>query len=105
MQFIETPIFAKRITSLLSEQDYRLLQLELAIRPDSGDLIKQSGGLRKIRWAGSGRGKRGGIRVIYYFVDAKQQVYMLFAYAKNESDDLTVDQVKLLKNLVMEYLK
>ena len=105
MQFIETPIFTKRITSLLSEQDYRLLQLELAIRPDSGDLIKQSGGLRKIRWAGSGRGKRGGIRVIYYFIDAKQQIFMLFAYAKNESDDLTVDQVKLLKNLVMEYLK
>lgn len=105
MQFIETPIFTKRITSLLSDQDYRLLQLELAIRPDSGDLIKQSGGLRKIRWSGSGRGKSGGIRVIYYFVDAKQQVYMLFAYAKNESDDLSVDQVKLLKNIVMEYLK
>ena len=105
MQFIETPIFTKRITSLLSDQDYRLLQLELAIRPDSGDLIKQSGGLRKIRWSGSGRGKRGGIRVIYYFVDAKQQVYMLFAYAKNESDDLSVEQVKLLKNIVMEYLK
>jgi hypothetical protein len=51
------------------------------------------------------RGKRGGIRVIYYFVDAKQQVYMLFAYAKNESDDLSVDQVKLLNNIVMEYLK
>lgn len=105
MQFIETPIFTKRITSLLAEQDYRLLQLELALRPDSGDLIKQSGGLRKIRWAGSGRGKRGGIRVIYYSVDTKQQIYMLFAYAKNESDDLTAEQLKLLKNMVMEYLK
>jgi len=105
MQFIETPIFTKRITSLLGEQDYRLLQLELALRPDSGDLIKQSGGLRKIRWAGSGHGKRGGIRVIYYFVDTKQQIYMLFAYARNESDDLTADQLKLLRNMVMEYLK
>jgi len=89
----------------LGEQDYRLLQLELALRPDSGDLIKQSGGLRKIRWAGSGHGKRGGIRVIYYFVDTKQQIYMLFAYARNESDDLTADQLKLLRNMVMEYLK
>ena len=69
----------------------------MLLGPDSGDLIKQNGGLRKIRWAGSGHGKRGGIRVIYYFVDTKQQIYMLFAYARNESDDLTADQLKTVK--------
>jgi hypothetical protein len=57
---------------------------------DAGDLISRSGGLRKIRVAASGRGKRGGARVIYYWVVAKDQIYMLLAYAKNAQEDLTV---------------
>lgn len=85
--------------------DYHLLQLELAIHPDSGDIIKQSGGLRKKRWGGSGRGKSGGIRVIYYHIEQNDQIYMLFAFAKNESDDLTQEQIKQLRLLVREHLK
>ena len=69
MEFIETPIFTKRIKQLISDKEYHLLQLELTMRPDSGDLIKHSGGIRKKRWAVSGRGKSGGIRVIYYHFD------------------------------------
>lgn len=105
MEFIETPIFTKRIKQLISDMDYHLLQLELAIHPDSGDIIKQSGGLRKKRWGGSGRGKSGGIRVIYYHIEQNDQIYMLFAFAKNESDDLTQEQIKQLRLLVREHLK
>ena len=105
MGFIETPIFTKRIKQLISDEDYHLLQLELAIRPESGDLIKHSGGIRKKRWSASGRGKSGGIRIIYYHIDTSNQIYMLFAYPKNEADDLSQDQIKQLRHLVQEYLK
>jgi len=60
-------------------------------------VIRGSGGIRKLRWAGSGRGKRGGLRVIYYWWVAKDRISMLLVYPKNEQDDLTVDQVKLLR--------
>lgn len=104
MEFLETSIFTKRITDLISDSDYHLLQLELSVRPDSGDIIKGSGGIRILRWAGSGRGKRGGIRVIYYFVSQDNQVFMLYAYPKSKSDDLSEQQIKQLKAVVQEYL-
>lgn len=104
MEFIETPVFTKLITKLISSEDYHLLQLQLSIRPESGDLIKGSGGIRKVRWAESGRGKRGGIRVIYYFIKEDDQIYMLYAYPKSKKDDLSADQLKQLKQLVEEQL-
>ena len=104
MEFFETPIFTRSISKLITDEEYHLLQLQLAIRPESGDVIKGSGGIRKLRWAGSGRGKRGGIRVIYFFYDHDDQIYMLYAYPKNERDDLSKDQLKLLKKLVEESL-
>jgi mRNA-degrading endonuclease RelE of RelBE toxin-antitoxin system len=70
----------------------------LAQRPDAGKIIKQSGGIRKLRWAGSGRGKRGGLRVIYYWWVSKARISMLTVYPKNERDDLTADQLKQLRN-------
>jgi len=70
--------------------------LQLAVRPESGDIIKGSGGIRKLRWAGSGRG----IRVIYYYFTEDEQIYMLYAYPKSKKDDLTADQLKQLKQLV-----
>lgn len=104
MEFLETSVFTKLIQKLISDEEYRLLQLQLSVRPESGDIIKGSGGIRKLRWAGSGRGKRGGIRVIYYSITEDEQVYMLFAYPKNKKDDLTSDQLKQLKQLVEEQL-
>ncbi len=104
MEFIETSIFTKLISKLISNKEYHLLQLHLSIRPEAGDIIKGSGGIRKIRWSGSGRGKRGGIRVIYYFINNDDQIYMLFAYPKNKKDDLSEDQLKQLKKLVEEQL-
>ncbi|MDI6402018.1 type II toxin-antitoxin system RelE/ParE family toxin [Balneolaceae bacterium ANBcel3] len=105
MEFIETPIFTKRIKPLMSDEDYHLLQLELTIRPESGDLIKHSGGIRKKRWTASGQGKSGGTRIVYYYIDTSNQIYMLFAYPKNEADNLSQDQIKQLRHLVQEYLK
>lgn len=104
MEFFETPIFTKLISKLISEEEYHLLQLQLSVRPESGDIIKSSGGIRKLRWAGSGRGKRGGIRVIYYFLNDDDQIYMLYAYPKSKKDDLTADQLKQLKKLVEDQL-
>jgi hypothetical protein len=104
MEFFETPIFTKLIQKLISDEEYQLLQLQLSVRPESGDIIKGSGGIRKLRWAGSGRGKRGGIRVVYYYITEDEQIYMLYAYPKSEKDDLTSDQLKQLKQLVEEQL-
>lgn len=77
--FLETPIFTRQIKVLVEDEAYRELQLRLAANPEAGDLIPRSGGLRKIRMALPGRGKRGGARVIYYWVTAQSQIYMLLA--------------------------
>ena len=105
MQIIETSIFTCRVLELLSDDDYRELQSMLVIRPDAGPVIPGSGGLRKLRWAASGRGKRGGARIIYYWFTSQEHLLMLYIYPKNEQDDLTPDQVKALKKIVeREYL-
>jgi mRNA-degrading endonuclease RelE of RelBE toxin-antitoxin system len=96
--FVETAIFTRRVQEHLSDDAYADLQLFLAEHPDAGKIIKQSGGIRKLRWAGSGRGKRGGLRVIYYWWVAKDRISMLMVYPKNERDDLTADQLKQLRS-------
>ncbi len=102
LHFIESPVYSQQIDDLLSPEDHRQLQLYLFQFPDQGDLIKGSGGLRKLRWAGSGRGKRGGIRVIYYLWHG-DTAFMLTAYPKNEQTDLTPAQTRALKQLIEKY--
>ena len=102
MEIIETSVFTRKIRELMSDEEYGQLQFALVQRPDIGDIIPHSGGIRKVRWAGSGRGKRGGIRVIYYWQVSEQQIFMLLAYAKNEQDNLTSSQLKVLRKLVEE---
>ena len=104
MTFIETPVFTKRIGGLLPDESYHELQVALALRPDTGALIPGGGGLRKVRWHVPGRGKRGGLRVIYYWVTADETIYMLLAYAKSRQDDLTPAQIRTLRNVVEEWL-
>jgi mRNA-degrading endonuclease RelE of RelBE toxin-antitoxin system len=104
MVFIETPIFTKEVQKYLPDEHLRRLQAVIMLRPESGDLIKESGGLRKIRWSLPGSGKRGGIRVIYYF-DPPDTVYLIFPYRKSKKEDLTKNQIKILSQLVEEYLK
>lgn len=73
MIFIETPIFTVDLNELLTDDEYAEFQRYLADNPRLGDVIRDTGGLRKIRWAGNGKGKRGGVRVIYYYVTADSQ--------------------------------
>jgi mRNA-degrading endonuclease RelE of RelBE toxin-antitoxin system len=100
MVIVETSIFTRRVIELLPDDEYRELQATLVDRPDAGPVIPGSGGLRKIRWSTSGHGKRGGSRIIYYWATAQERILMLFIYAKNESDDLTPDQLKMLRQIV-----
>lgn len=105
MQFIETSIFTRQVATLLTDDEYSQLQVVLASHPDAGAIIPHSGGLRKIRWSMSGRGKRGGVRAIYYWVVAEDQIVMLFMYPKSEKDDLTPQQLKVLREIVEKEFK
>ncbi|MBB87350.1 MAG: hypothetical protein CMP06_08635 [Xanthomonadales bacterium] len=98
MVIIESAIFTRRIRELMSDDDYAALQASLVEHPDQGALIIGSGGLRKMRWATeTGRGKSGGARIIYYWIAADGQIRMLYAYRKARQDDLTPDQLRLLR--------
>jgi hypothetical protein len=103
MIFVETSIFTKEIQRLLPDDSYRMLQSVLMLRPDAGNLIQGSGGLRKIRWNLPSSGKRGALRVIYYW-SPPDSIFMLFPYRKNEQENLTAEQLKLLRGLVKEWL-
>ena len=105
MVIIETTVFTRRIKELMPDDDYQELQSVLIRTPDTGDVIRNSGGIRKVRWSAAGRGKRGGVRVAYYWRVSADQLLMLYVYAKNEQADLTPDQLKVLRNLVAEELK
>lgn len=105
MVIIETPLFTKLIQGMLPDEDYRLLQQTLLLRPEAGVLIRGGGGLRKIRWNLPGSGKRGGLRIIYYWDVPGETIYMLLPYKKSRQDDLTPAQLKVLRDLVKEGLR
>jgi hypothetical protein len=100
MIIFETSIFTKKINTLLSDEEYRSFQNYLIEVPTSGNIIIGSGGIRKIRWKGKGHGKRGGTRVIYFWEKSKEQIFMLYGYAKNESENLSKEQLAILKQIV-----
>lgn len=102
MLIVETSVFTRRVQALLSDEEYRLLQLHLARRPDAGAVVKASGGLRKARWSVGARGKRGGVRIIYYWSKPGDRILMLLIYSKSERQDLTPDQLRILRKLVEE---
>lgn len=102
MRFIETPVFTSEIQRHLSDDAYQELQVALLLRPDWGAVIPGSGGLRKIRWSVVGRGKRGGLRVIYYWARAQNVVFLLDVYKKSERADLTPRQLRILARRVTE---
>ena len=104
MLFIETPTFTNLLIDLLDDDSYAKLQEALILNPDLEDLIQGSGRLRKIRWGLSGKGKRGGVRVIYYWKTKKEQIILLLIYPKNVQDNLTNKQLKILKHIVEEEL-
>ncbi len=102
MVFIETSIFTRMVLALLKEDEYRELQVDLMEDPERGDLIAGGGGIRKLRFAAQGRGKSGGVRVIYYWMKDDHQIYMLVMYPKSVKDNLTDKETALLRDLVKE---
>lgn len=102
MRFVETHVFTTALRRYLDDEHYRQLQIALMLRPGQGPVIKGSGGLRKVRWAIPGGGKRGGLRVIYYWAPTEQAFYMLYAYTKAEQGDLTARQTRELSRVVRE---
>ncbi len=98
--FVESSLFEKYRNEYLSDEQYRQLQNELLSSSKKGDVIKATGGLRKIRVATKNKGKRGGARVIYYYLQSLKRFYLLTIYAKNEVTDLTPQEKQQLKLFV-----
>ncbi|MCK5535339.1 type II toxin-antitoxin system RelE/ParE family toxin [bacterium] len=84
-----------------TQEEYDLLQDALELKPRSGDVIKGAGGVRKLRWTQKkrGKGKRGGTRVIYYYVDARGMIVLIAIYSKNEAEDISQEDKKVFKKL------
>lgn len=95
--FVETKLFTSLVDQYLSDDEYAALQQAMMASPDAGDVIRGSGGVRKLRWGLPGRGKRGGIRVIYYLRRRQGEVWMLTLYAKNEADSIPGHVLKKIK--------
>ena len=105
MRFIEMPVFTRAVQRHLTDDAYRALQLALVLRPEQGAIIRGAAGVRKMRWASSSRGQRGGLRVIYYWARREETFYMLYAYSKNQQGDLSANKIRTLARLVREELK
>jgi mRNA-degrading endonuclease RelE of RelBE toxin-antitoxin system len=104
VRFIETSIFTRQVKSLLDDDEYRQLQNEILLNPKIGKAIPHSNGLRKMRFAQKNKGEREGLRVIYYWVIPKNSILMLMMYSKSEKEDLTSNQLKILKSTVEKEL-
>lgn len=97
MVFIESPLFSRQVAEHLDEEEYATLQWALALHPEAGAVVPGSGGVRKLRWAPSGRGKRGGLRVVYYWRDTAGEVWLLTLYDKREEENLPAHVLKALR--------
>jgi hypothetical protein len=95
--FIETKLFSRLLADYLTDDEYALLQDALAESPERGALVPASGGVRKLRWSQPGRGKRGGVRVIYYAKTREGVIWMLTIYAKNEKENIPAHVLRKIK--------
>ena len=104
LEFIEAPVFTQLLSRYLTDDEFRELQLHLARDPEAGDVIRGSGGFRKVRWGDRrrGLGKRGGLRVIYYYFAEDMQIWFLTLYGKDEASDLTPKERQTLKTHLEE---
>ncbi len=100
MIFIETSIFTKILPNYLSDDDYRGLQSYLLQKPDAGDLVRGSGGVRKVRWAPLGKGKSGGVRAIYYWKKSAHEIWMLTIYSKSERASISGSVLKQIAEAI-----
>ena len=97
IMFVELPHFTRHVYDYLTEEAYLGLQFSLLYHPDAGDVVRGSGGCRKLRWGVEGRGKRGGVRVIYYYRRAHGEIWMLTIYAKNEVGNIPSHVLRRLR--------
>jgi len=107
MEFIEAPAFTRHIAEYLDDESYAALQNELAENPEAGDVMPGTGGFRKVRWADPrrGKGRRGGLRVIYYYFLSDFQILLVTIYGKDEATDLTPSEKKALKSAIAAELE
>ena len=105
MVIIETLAFTRRVTSLLSDEEYTAMQWFLRFKPDAGVIIQSTGRARKLRWRKRGQGKRGGLRVIYFHHAEKDTIWMLALYEKKEKEDLSKSDKEVIKQLIQEIKK
>jgi hypothetical protein len=107
MEFIEAPAFTRCLSGYLDDKGYMALQGQLASNPDIGDLIPGTGGFRKMRWSDArrGKGRRGGLRVIYYHFVSDHQIWLMTIYDKDEAKDLTEKEKKMLKDAIQTELR
>ncbi len=98
-EFIELPPFAELRDELFSDEEFRDLQIFLIDQPKAGDVIPETGGCRKLRWAAKGKGKRGGARVIYFLRMTDDQIVLVAAYGKGERDDVPRAWLKRIKEV------
>jgi hypothetical protein len=107
MEFIEAPAFTRYLRNYLSDEGYRELQAEIVRNPECGDIMPGTGGFRKMRWADTrrGKGRRGGLRLIYYYFNSDQQVWLMAIYGEDEASDLTAKDKSALKAVIERELK
>jgi len=98
ISFVETKLFTRLVQEYLSDDDYSRLQQALAADPEVGSVIPGSGGVRKMRWSVAGRGKRGGLRIIYFLRTRHGQIWMLTLYAKNVAENIPAHVLKQIKD-------
>ncbi len=104
--FFETPLFTRLLPDYLNDESYQGLQTALLENPELGNMMPGTGGFRKVRWedARRGKGKRGGLRVIYYYLTADHQIWFFTLYDKDEATDLTSGEKKVLKQTIQAEL-
>jgi hypothetical protein len=102
MEFVEARAFTAHLAEYLTDEAYRRLQIHLIANPDAGDVIPDTGGLRKLRWADArrGKGRRGGLRIIYLWITWDQTVWFLSIYDKDEMSDLSAQERKAIRTMV-----
>lgn len=107
MEFIEAPLFTQFLSGYLEDDQYRRLQVALALHPEAGDVMPRTGGCRKLRWADRrrGKGKRGGLRVIYFYLVKDRQIWLLTLYDKDKVTDLSAREKRLLKAMIDEEME
>lgn len=105
MTFIEHPVFTRRVGELVGAEEYRQFQIFLAENPEAGDVIPDMSGLRKVRLALPGHGKRGGARVLYLLFVKVEKIYFVYVYTKGEFEDIPTEKRRVIRQLVYEIRK